>query len=138
MTNYFPENFLWGGATAANQLEGGWDKGGKGLSVSDVYTFNPDLPKDQWTDHWHMMTYDQVNQAQDPTSNQLYPKRLGVDFYHRFKADIALFAEMGFKTYRMSIAWTRLFPKGDETEPNEAGLKFYDALFDELLKYNIT
>ena len=138
MTNYFPENFLWGGATAANQLEGGWDKGGKGLSVSDVYTFNPDLPKDQWTDQWHMMTYDQVNQAQDPSSNQLYPKRLGVDFYHRFKVDIALFAEMGFKTYRMSIAWTRLFPKGDETEPNEAGLKFYDALFDELLKYNIT
>ncbi|MFR3687612.1 MAG: glycoside hydrolase family 1 protein, partial [Enterococcus sp.] len=67
----------------------------------------------------------------------IYPKRYGIDFYHRYKEDIALFAEMGFKTFRLSISWPRIFPNGDESEPNEAGLAFYDAVFDELLKYDI-
>lgn len=137
MINYFPENFLWGGATAANQVEGGWNEGGKGLSVSDVYTFDPTLPQKNWTDQWHMMTHAQVEEAQNPNSKKLYPKRHGVDFYHRYKEDIALFAEMGFKTYRMSIAWARIFPKGDELEPNEAGLEFYDRVFDELISHGI-
>jgi 6-phospho-beta-glucosidase len=133
----FPENFLWGGATAANQLEGGCEAGGKGLSGSDVYTFDPNLPKDKWLDQWYMMTHDQVKTAQDPASIKNYPKRRGVDFYHRYTEDIALFAEMGFKCFRMSIAWTRIFPRGDETEPNEEGLAFYDDVLDTLAKYNI-
>lgn len=133
----FPDNFLWGGATAANQLEGGWNEGGKGLSVSDVYTFDSSRPKEEWLDQWLMMTHDQVREAMDPNSRKYYPKRVGNDFYHHFREDIKLFGEMGFKCYRMSIAWTRIFPKGDEAEPNEEGLKFYDSVFDECLKYGI-
>ncbi len=132
-----PDGFLWGGATAANQLEGGFNEGGKGLSVSDVYTFDSNRPKSEWTKQWLGMTHEQVAQAQDPNSKRFYPKRIGVDFYHHYKEDIKLFAEMGFKAFRMSIAWTRIFPNGDEKQPNEEGLKFYDAVFDELNKYNI-
>ncbi|HBL2599970.1 TPA: glycoside hydrolase family 1 protein, partial [Enterococcus faecium] len=84
----FPEGFLWGGATAANQCEGAWDVDEKGLSVSDVYTFDSDLPKEKWTDQWHMMTHQQVKAAQDPNSKYYYPKRHGNDFYHHFKEDI--------------------------------------------------
>ena len=137
MKTKFPENFLWGGATAAMQVEGGSDVGGKGLSVSDVYIFDENMPKERWTDQWHMMTHKQVEEAQNPNSKKYYPKRHGVDFYHHYKEDIALFAEMGFKVYRMSIAWTRIFPNGDELVPNEAGLAFYDRVFDELNKYGI-
>lgn len=133
----FPENFLWGGATAANQLEGGWNEGGKGLSVADVYSFDSSKPKTEWLDQWMMMTHDQVREAMDPSSEKYYPKRMGNDFYHNYKEDIKLFGEMGFKCYRMSIAWTRIFPKGDEIQPNEEGLQFYDNVFDECLKYGI-
>ncbi|MFP7295832.1 glycoside hydrolase family 1 protein [Neobacillus niacini] len=133
----FPENFLWGGATAANQIEGGSDEGGKGLSVADVYIFDENMPKERWTDQWHMMTHKQVEEAMDPNSTKHYPKRHGIDFYHHYKEDIALFAEMGFKVYRMSLAWTRIFPNGDESIPNEEGLAFYDRVFDELLKHGI-
>ncbi len=135
--NKFPENFLWGGATAANQFEGGSDVGGKGLSVSDVYTFDENLPKEQWSDQWLKMTHKQVEEALDSSSEKYYPKRHGVDFYHHYKEDIALFAEMGFKSFRMSLGWTRIFPNGDELEPNEEGLAFYDRVFDELNKYGI-
>lgn len=137
MKTKFPENFLWGGATSAMQLEGAGDIDGKGLSVSDVYIFDENTPKEHWADQWHLMTHKQVEEAQDPSSDKYYPKRNGVDFYHHYKEDIALFAEMGFKVYRMSIAWTRIFPNGDELEPNEAGLAFYDRVFDELNKYGI-
>lgn len=133
----FPDDFLWGGATAANQIEGGWNVDGKGLSVSDVYQFDPELPKDKWLDQWFLMTHKQVEEAMDPNSKKFYPKRHGVDFYHHFKEDISLFAEMGFKCFRMSIAWTRIFPRGDEQTPNELGLKFYDEVFDTLLAHNI-
>jgi 6-phospho-beta-glucosidase len=133
----FPENFLWGGATAANQVEGASNAHGKGLSVSDVYSFDENIPKERWSDQWLKMTHKQVKEAQDPSIKKYYPKRHGVDFYHHYKEDIALFAEMGFKCYRMSIAWTRIFPNGDELEPNEAGLEFYDRVFDELIKYGI-
>ena len=133
----FPEHFLWGGATAANQLEGGFDEGGKGMSVADVCTFDSSLPKSEWSKQWLGMTEAQVKEALNPDSTCYFPKRKGVDFYHHFKEDIALFAEMGFKIYRMSIAWTRIFPNGDEEEPNEAGLRFYDEVFDECLKYGI-
>ncbi|MDO4814969.1 MAG: glycoside hydrolase family 1 protein, partial [Gemella sp.] len=114
----FPENFLWGGATAANQLEGAYNVDGKGLSVQDV------TPKGG---------FGPITEV--PTEDNL--KLVGIDFYNRYKEDIKLFAEMGYKTFRLSIAWTRIFPKGDELEPNEAGLKFYDDLFDELAKYGI-
>lgn len=133
----FPKNFMWGGATAANQVEGAFDVEGKGLSVSDVYTFDSTKPKETWTDQWLMMTHEQVEKAQDPDSKEYYPKRHGTDFYYHYKEDIKLFSEMGFKCYRMSIAWTRIFPNGHETEPNEAGLAFYDKVFDELIKYGI-
>ncbi|MDK7050073.1 glycoside hydrolase family 1 protein [Aerococcus sanguinicola] len=114
----FPKNFLWGGATAANQFEGAYNVDGKGLSVQDV---TPDGGFGRVTE--------------GPTADNL--KLEGIDFYHRYKEDIALFAEMGFKVFRLSIAWSRIFPKGDETEPNEAGLQFYDDVFDELAKYGI-
>lgn len=122
----FPADFLWGGATAANQYEGAYDVDGKGLSVQDV-TPKGGIPANAG-DLNPLIT-------DKPTADNL--KLEGIDFYHRYKEDIALFAEMGFKVYRTSIAWSRIFPNGDETEPNEAGLKFYDDLFDELAKYNI-
>lgn len=117
-TKGFPENFLWGGATSAAQIEGANRTGGKGLSTADI------TPKG---------AIGQVNES-DEVLNLFHD---GIDFYNRYKEDIALFAEMGFKCFRMSIAWTRIFPNGDELEPNLAGLKFYDEVFDELRKYNI-
>ncbi|WP_163583168.1 glycoside hydrolase family 1 protein [Gracilibacillus saliphilus] len=127
-TYQFPENFLWGGATAANQIEGGFHEGNKGLNIADV------LPGGKG----------RLNILKEPGFNfevnaekYTYPNHEAIDFYHRYKEDIALFAEMGFKVFRMSIAWTRIFPNGDETEPNEEGLAFYDRVFDELHKHNI-
>lgn len=133
----FPKNFLWGGAAAAMQVEGAYDAEGRGLSVSDVFIFNPDQDKKHWLDQWHMMTHKQVQEAQDDSIIKNYPKRRGIDFYHRYEEDIALMAEMGFTTYRTSLSWSRIFPKGDESEPNEKGLEFYDKVIDCLLKYNI-
>ncbi|WP_169749103.1 glycoside hydrolase family 1 protein [Ornithinibacillus californiensis] len=124
----FPEGFLWGGATAANQLEGGYNEGGRGLNIADV------LPGGK------IRKTVRQNPNFDYTIDKetyTYPNHEAIDFYHRYKEDIALFAEMGFKTYRMSIMWSRIFPNGDELEPNEEGLQFYDNVFDELLKYNI-
>ena len=118
MTIKFPDNFLWGGATAANQFEGAYNEDGKGLSIQDV------MPKGIMGPV-----------TEEPTSDNM--KLIGIDFYHRYKEDIKLFAEMGFKTFRMSIAWSRIFPNGDELEPNEKGLEFYDKVFDELAKYGI-
>ncbi len=119
----FPKGFLWGGAVAAHQLEGGWQEGGKGVSVADVMTAGRHgVPRE-------------ITDGVVPGKN--YPNHDAIDFYHHYKEDIALFAEMGFKCFRTSIAWTRIFPQGDETEPNEAGLQFYDDLFDEMHKYGI-
>ena len=117
------KDFLWGGATAANQFEGGWNLDGKGISTSDMLTAGTHTIPRKITRE----TIDGLN----------YPSHEAIDFYHRYKDDIKLFAEMGFKVFRMSIAWTRIFPNGDDKEPNEAGLKFYDDVFDELKKYNI-
>lgn len=114
----FPEGFLWGGAVAANQCEGAYMEDGKGLSIQDVLPQGIRGPR-----------------TEEPTSDNL--KLEGIDFYHRYKEDIRLFAEMGFKVFRTSIAWSRIFPKGDEETPNEAGLAFYDALFDECRKYGM-
>ncbi|NLL33160.1 MAG: glycoside hydrolase family 1 protein [Enterococcus cecorum] len=124
----FPENFLWGGATAANQLEGAYLADGKGLSVADAMPGGKirfevlGSPEFDWT----------IDEEK-----YVYPNHKGISYYEHFKEDIALFAEMGFKCYRFSIAWSRIFPQGDELEPNEAGLKFYDQVIDECLKYGI-
>ena len=117
------KDFLWGGATAANQYEGGYLEGGRGLSINDVEKGASHGVKREIHDHVHPDAY--------------YPSHEAVDFYHHYKEDIALFAEMGFKCFRFSIAWSRIFPNGDETEPNEAGLKFYDDVIGELEKYGI-
>lgn len=118
-----PKDFLWGGAVAAHQLEGAWDQDGKGVSVSDVLTAGSATELRRITD--------------GAKPGERYPNHTGIDFYHTYKEDVAFMAEMGFKCFRTSIAWTRIFPNGDDKEPNEAGLQFYDDLFDELLKYNI-
>ena len=114
----FPEEFLWGGAVAANQCEGAYQEDGKGLSIQDV------MPRGL-----------HGRPTAEPTPDNM--KLVGIDFYHRYREDIALFAEMGFKAFRTSIAWSRIFPRGDEEMPNEAGLAFYDRLFDECAKYGI-
>lgn len=114
----FPAGFLWGGATAANQLEGAYDEDGKGLSVQDVMPHG-------------------ISGARTATPTPDNLKLVGIDHYHRYAEDIALFAEMGFKTYRFSIAWSRIFPLGDEETPNEAGLAFYDRLLDKLERHGI-
>lgn len=119
----FPENFYWGGATAANQLEGAYLEGGKGLSISDLL-LGGDFKNPR------RITTEIENEA-------FYPSHEAIDHYHRYKEDVELFSEMGFKMYRFSIAWTRIFPTGLEDEPNEEGLKFYDNLIVELKKHNI-
>ena len=133
----FPDGFLWGGATAANQFEGGWDQGGKGWSVSDTARAYFDVDVKDYSKHNSITTADIEEALAHPEDTVNYPKRHGSDFYHRYKEDIALLAEMGFKVYRMSIAWSRIFPNGDDAEPNEEGLQFYDNVFDELRKYGI-
>jgi len=132
----FPEGFLWGGATAANQLEGAYNEGGKGLSIFDMVQF---VPKEERTNEMEMdvRSKKELEDLLAGKAGDNFPKRRGIDFYHRYKEDIALFAEMGFKTFRMSISWPRIFPNGDDREPNEEGLAFYDKVFDELLKYGI-
>ena len=132
----FPDNFLWGGAIAANQCEGAWNEDGKGMSVADVAMFKPNVDKKDYVSQWHT-DMDDIRKAREIDDVVYYPKRHGVDFYHHYEEDIALFAEMGFKTLRLSIAWTRLFPNGDEEKPNEKGLLFYENVFKCLRKHNI-
>ncbi|EAC5456571.1 glycoside hydrolase family 1 protein, partial [Listeria monocytogenes] len=135
MNKRFPDNFLWGGATAANQLEGAFLEDGKGWSTADTALY---IGKEARTQMLlgEPMTRDQVKFAMKDKKGH-YPKRHGIDFYHRYKEDITLMAEMGFKTFRLSISWPRIFPNGNDQEPNEAGLAFYDAVFDECLKHGI-
>ena len=114
----FPKEFLWGGATAANQCEGAWNEDGKGASIQDYMPHG-------------------IMQGPSEVIDKHNLKLEGIDLYHHYKEDIALFAEMGFKVYRMSIAWSRIFPNGDDEKPNENGLEFYDNVFDECKKYGI-
>ncbi len=120
----FRPDFLWGGASAANQCEGAWDEDGKGPDTADFMTAG---------------TVSQKRRITYPVREEgvLYPGDIAADHYHRFEEDIRLFGEMGYKTYRMSIAWSRIFPNGDEAEPNEAGLAHYDAVFDACHRYGI-
>ena len=127
MAHRFPEGFLWGGATAANQCEGGYDADGRGPSLVDVIPAGPD----------RMAVLRGEISYKDVPADAYYPSHLSIDHYHRWKEDIALFAEMGFKVYRFSIAWTRIFPTGEDAQPNEAGLKFYEELIDTLHGYGI-
>lgn len=120
-------DFLWGGATAANQSEGGWEKDGRGLGIVDV------LPHGEN----RMAVMEGSMDYHELPENTMFPGREAVDAYGHYKEDIALFAEMGFKCYRFSFSWSRIFPTGEEKEPNEAGLRFYEEYIDELLKYNI-
>ncbi|EME7221468.1 glycoside hydrolase family 1 protein [Enterococcus faecium] len=132
----FPKDFLWGGAIAANQAEGAWNVGGKGLSVADVAKLRPELDVKDYVSQWHVSP-EQIEEgmkAKDPT---YWPKRRGIDFYHRYKEDLALFKELGLKCLRISIAWTRIFPKGIEKEPNQAGIDFYIDLFKEMKRLGI-
>lgn len=131
----FPEGFLWGGATAANQFEGAFLEDGKGWSTADTARYTKLEDPTKFSLLQPMTTADVAFAQAD--QDGIYPKRYGIDFYHRYQEDIALFAEMGFKTFRLSISWPRIFPNGDELEPNEAGLQFYDKVFDECLKYGI-
>lgn len=135
-TTSFPKGFLWGGAIAANQAEGAWNKDGKGLSVADIATYKPNLDVKNFAGHMEITIESVIEAMEDPT-DKIYPKRRGIDFYHRYKEDLALFAEMGTKALRVSIAWSRIFPTGEEAEPNEKGLVFYDNLFQEMKHLNI-
>lgn len=146
----FPNTFLWGGATAANQYEGAWNEDGKGPSLADVIT------NGSHTEPRHVTWIDPSTGETGYTGNGVgmgtvfpegaipailpgmyYPSHVASDFYHRYSEDIALMAEMGFRCFRLSINWSRIFPQGDETEPNEAGLAFYDRVFDECARYGI-
>lgn len=160
----FPENFLWGGATAANQCEGAWLEDGKGPSTADTLNcggmsrFTVEIPGIPEKFKPFLASMRQVTYTKDGEEgaavafkadtypdggtpaildDMYYPNRQAIDFYHHYKEDIALFGELGFKCYRMSVAWSRIFPTGFEDEPNEAGLKFYDDVFDECRRYGI-
>ena len=141
----FPKGFLWGGATAANQYEGGYNEGGRGLAISDMITSG------SHTTPRKIFYRTKEGDIESTTlgsslpegavgiikEGEYYPSHQATDFYHHYKEDIALMAEMGFKCYRLSISWTRIFPHGNDETPNEEGLKFYDEVFDECLKYGI-
>ncbi|MCL9662936.1 6-phospho-beta-glucosidase [Paenibacillus hunanensis] len=128
MSNFmFPENFLWGGAIAANQAEGAYLEGGKGLTLVDLLPTG-ESRRDIMKGYVPSLT---------PLENEFYPSHEAIDFYHRYPEDIALFAEMGFKSLRISISWARIYPTGEDVQPNEEGLQFYDNLFDEMIKHGI-
>ena len=135
-TGAFPDGFLWGIASAANQIEGGFDQGGKGLSQADVIPFR--TARD-YVDISSLMkaTDASIAEAIATPGAAGYPKRSASDFYHRWEGDVELFAEAGLTAYRMSIAWSRIFPNGDDAEPNEEGLAFYERLFTRLREKGI-
>ena len=132
----FPENFLWGGALSSNQTEGNYDADGKTLNVADVFYFNHNeevtktlTPPD--------LTRAGIEKAKSEKDCTYYPKRRGIDFYNTYKEDIALLAGMGFKVFRYSICWSRIFPDVNQERPCEKGLEFYDKVVNECLKYGM-
>lgn len=140
----FPKDFYWGGATAANQCEGAWNVDGRGPAKTDVTTGGTHTKMREVTVKMPDGTITSVNSFITPEGakgivldDRYYPNHEGIDFYHRYKEDIALFAEMGFKMFRMSISWSRIYPHGDEEKPNQKGLDFYRNVFEELRKYDI-
>ena len=144
--NKFPENFLWGGASSAMQIEGGYESSNRGLNINDMCTAGsktaPRMTTIQKADgtfeQYPMFSKDLPEGAKMVTMEDLYyPNRQAIDFYHHYKEDIAMLGEMGFKVFRMSIMWSRLFPNGDEEKPDEEGIAFYHSVFAELKKYGI-
>ena len=121
------KDFLWGGALAANQCEGAWNEGGRGLSNADVLPYGPD----------RIAVIKGDRAMLKPDAEHDYPAQTAIDFYHHYKEDIAMFAEMGFKTLRLSISWARIYPQGDDEQPNEEGLQFYEDVFKECRRYGI-
>lgn len=134
----FPKGFLWGGATAANQIEGAWNEGGRLPAAGD---FAIHLPKEERSkingEMYKDVNVAQIERIEKNPENYNLAKRRGNDFYHHYKEDIALMAEMGFSVFRMSISWSRIYPNGEDEYPNEEGLAFYDKVFDECAKYGI-
>lgn len=130
--NEFPDDFLWGGAVAACQIEGAYDVDGRGLSTSDLRIYDPNIKRANIKKEGGDTLAGIKAAMQDKTS--YFPKRYGIDFYHTYKQDIALLKELGLKAFRTSISWTRIFPNGDEEQPNEKGLQFYDQLIDEIIR----
>lgn len=127
----FPKDFMWGGAFAANQMEGAYDIGGKGLCVADINEYVDNIALDKKS---NMEVTTEFIRGALESKERIFPKRWGIDFYHTYKEDLALLKELGLKSFRTSINWARVFPNGNETEPNEEGLLFYDRLIDEILK----
>ena len=130
-----PKDFLWGGALSACQAEGAYNEDGKTLTIPEVMKFNP--KNDRKITKQIQINMEMINEAKNDNDIIKYPKRRGIDFYHTYKSDIALFAEMGFKVFRYSISWARVFPNGDDKTPNEKALKFYDNVIDECIKYDM-
>ncbi len=126
----FKKNFMWGGAVAANQCEGAWQEGGKGWSVADINEFCEDIPLNKKYNE-ELTTKDIQNAIQDKEG--IYPKRRGIDFYHTYKDDLKLLKGLGINSFRTSISWSRIFPNGNDEKPNEAGLKFYDDLINDII-----
>ncbi len=126
--NTFPEGFLWGGATAANQLEGAWNVDGRGPAITDHMT---------GVDHRKVGNTAMREYTPEILEDGYYPNHTGIEFYDRYKEDIALLGEMGFKVFRLSISWSRIFPNGDDAQPNQKGLDFYRDVFNECKKHNI-
>lgn len=131
----FPEGFLWGGATAANQIEGAWNIDGKGMTIEDCLEYREVGIADMHKQFAFSSRDLEIALKAGPEAN--YPKRRGIDFYHHYKEDIKMFAEMGYKVYRMSICWSRIFTDPEDELPNEAGIVFYENMFKECKKYNI-
>ncbi|GEO46976.1 hypothetical protein LKI01_09750 [Companilactobacillus paralimentarius] len=134
---YFPDNFLWGGAQAASQADGAYKEDGKGLNSSDVQPYLKGLSNDKIQElETEGMTLAQVKENVKDTTDY-FPKRFGIDFYHTYPEDIKLLADMGFKTFRTSLDWSRVFPNGDDAEPNKSALEHYDKMIDCMLSYGI-
>jgi 6-phospho-beta-glucosidase len=127
----FPKDFFWGGAVAANQCEGAWQEDGKGWCAADINRYRGDLPPEKRSNK--ELSREDIAFAMNDTEG-VYPKRRGIDFYHTYREDLKLLAGTGMNMFRTSINWARIFPRGDEAVPNEAGLKFYDNLIDEIIK----
>ena len=136
MTERFPQGFLWGGASASAQFEGGWNEGGRGKSQLDYVDFIEPAHRNN-AHSTDLLTYERFMDNKRHESERNFPNRRGSDFYHRYKEDIALMAEMGFRVFRMSISWTRIYPTGYEETPNPEGLAFYHRVFRELHRYGI-
>lgn len=130
----FPEGFLWGGAIAANQVEGAYNLDGKGLCVADINEYHDNIALEKKSNKELDTSYILEAMKSGKEEGRYFPKRWAIDFYHTYKTDLKLLAEMGLKSLRISINWARIFPNGDDMEPNEAGLRFYDLLLDEIIK----